>query len=141
MVANEINGSGSIHANSRGRVRLEAFEINLPNSITSIASTAPPIQITPIDAPTITITNVAGQTVPGDPTGQTQTPDVFFEESGAVTIALTTENIPEGTTITVQVNASGQIIEGQAVTDSAGDASVDLTVPAGVGAINAFAQF
>ena len=78
--------------------------------------------------------------VPNPPSGNTNTPDVISTAAGNITISLATTNIPPATPLTVRVTAAGQVITAQSTpTDAAGNATATLTVPGGVGTIQAFA--
>jgi hypothetical protein len=82
----------------------------------------------------------AGSATPPD--GNTNTPDVVFTAAGNITISLATTNIPVGTPLTVRITAAGQVISAQSTpTDASGNATATITVPAGVGTIQAFATY
>lgn len=79
--------------------------------------------------------------MPQPPGGLTSVPDVVFAEAGPVDIELSTTNVPPGTEITVRVTAAGQALTTTATTDSFGNATATLTVPAGVGTVQAYAEY
>jgi hypothetical protein len=80
--------------------------------------------------------------VPTPPGGNTNSPDVVFTAAGNVTISLATTNIPAGTSLTVRVTAAGQVVSVQSTpTDASGNATATVTVPSGVGTIQAFATY
>jgi hypothetical protein len=150
LVANRIEGSGSLSATGGafsegvGRIRLEAFFVQSSLSTNPLHTTAPPLT-TGLDLATsglIRITSIAGQVVPNPPSGDTSTPDVTFNAAGNITVNLTTTNIPPGTPLTVRITAAGQVITAQSTpTDAAGNATATVTVPGGVGTIQAFATY
>jgi hypothetical protein len=89
----------------------------------------------------IRITNIAGQVVLS-PGGNTASPDVIFTQAGPITVNLATTNIPQGTTLAVRVAADGPAIAAQSTpTNASGNASATLTVPAGFGTIQAYAEY
>ena len=86
--------------------------------------------------------SIAGQVVPTPPGGNTASPDVIFSQAGPITVNLATTNIPQGTQLTVRVATDGQAITAQSTpTDASGNASATLTVPAGFGTIQAYAEY
>jgi hypothetical protein len=148
LVANRIEGTGSLAATGgfsgggEGRIRLEAFFVPSSLNVNSFHTSAPPLTTGLAAAGLIRITNVAGQVVPNPPSGNTSTPDVIFTTAGDITVDLATTNIPPGTPLTVRVTAAGQVITVQSTpTDAAGNAAATVTVPAGVGTIQAFATY
>jgi hypothetical protein len=156
IVADRINGNGTINANggdSRsdggvGRIRLEAYYRPIvPNASPTPSATAPTETSGEALDAMLWIANVAGQAVGNNPTGSLITPDVVFTEAGSVTISVDSENIPTGTPVELRITTSGETIElpgdGQADVTTAADgtASFTATVPAGVGTVQAFAEF
>lgn len=140
---NCTNGLGCSTTGGAGRIRVEAYQIGLTNLGNPQATFGPPLTVgATADRGTITITDVAGEVVPILPTGNTGTPDVIFMAPGDVLVSLATTNIPEGTNLTVRVNAAGQVITAQSTpVDAAGNATATVTVPAGLGTIQAYAEF
>jgi hypothetical protein len=156
LVASRIEGSGALSATGGfsaggagsggavGRIRLEAFFVPSSLSVNPIPTTAPPLpnSLGLATAGLIRITSVAGQVVPNPPNGNLSTPDVIFTAAGNITISLATTNIPSGTPLTLRITAAGQVITAQSTpTDAAGNAIATVTVPGGVGTIQAFATY
>jgi hypothetical protein len=146
LVANRIEGNGSLSAYSsgggQGRIRLEAFFVPSSLNVSPLHTAALPLTTGLANAGLIRITSVAGQVVPTPPGGNTNTPDVVFTAAGNITISLATTTIPPGTPLTVRVTAAGQVISVQSTpTDASGNAMATVTVPAGVGTIQAFATY
>lgn len=160
IVADRISGSGSLQANGgdsfsgggfdggAGRIRLEAFYRPIvPNATPVPSATAP----TETDALTVNrrlwISDVAGEPVGPTPTGSLITPDVVFSQAGQIVITVSSENIPSGTPVELRISTSEGVINlpGQgdpAVTlNGAGTATFGATVPAGLGTIQATAEF
>jgi phage-related tail fiber protein len=82
------------------------------------------------------------QVAPALPSGDTTNPDVIFTQAGQITVNLTTTNIPQGTTLTVRVATDGEALTAQSTpTDASGNVSATLTVPAGFGTIQAYAEY
>lgn len=99
------------------------------------------------ELPTLRIVSVDGENVAQPPTGNLQTPDVVFTAAGTVTVVVGSDNVPAGTPVRLRITSSGEIIslpaaEAPAITIGAdGTASFTATVPAGLGTIQAFAEF
>lgn len=162
LVGDRVTGTGSITARSgnnssvspdTGYVRIEAFYrtfIDDSSSILPIATAGPPSNdpgsILPENQPMLTVTTVAGDAVPEPPAGSSADPDVIFQETGPITIIVTSENIPNGTPVTLRITTSGEVINlpgpgNPIVTLSGGSATFTVIVPAGLGNIQAFAEF
>jgi hypothetical protein len=147
LVANQIEGSGSIAAvgggagGGSGRIKTEAFVFGLTNLTNPVATEDRPVPISLTNRGSIRITSIAGQVVVS-PGGSTASPDVIFSQAGQITVNLATTNIPQGTRLTVRVATDGQAITALSnPVDSAGNASATLTVPAGFGTIQAYAEY
>jgi hypothetical protein len=146
LVANSISGSGAVEARDRGRIRFEGFSVMITGTVTPTPSvgfpqsldyaaylaTLPSVQVA-------SVTHTSGTTVSVPSVGN---PDVTFADAGAVTVNLTSTNVPAGTTFTVRVTVVGQALTATS-TAAAGDgtASAAITVPAGTGTIQAFADY
>jgi hypothetical protein len=156
LVANRIEGAGTLSARGGrqvsaatgtaatgdGRIRTETFFLRLTRQTGPPSSAAPPIALHLANSGRIRITSVAGKPVAQPPGGDTNAPDVVFSEPGTITIDLATTNIPSGTLLTVRVTTQGQILSARSTpTSSAGNATATLTVPKGVGTIQAFAEY
>lgn len=142
LVANRIQGAGTLDAEPLGRIRTEAFFVQLSGTVRPLNTSAPPIAVAIDNLGTVRIVNVAGQVVPANPGGNTNSPDVIFVNSGPIQIALATTNVPQGTVITVRITSSGEVITVQSTPVAAdGSATATATVPAGVGTIQAFADY
>ena len=156
IVADRITGNGAINANGgdsrsdggAGRIRLEAFYRPIvPNASPTPSATAPTETSGEASDAMIWIANVAGEAVGNNPTGSLITPDVVFTEAGTITITVDSENVPVGTPVELRITTTEGIIDlpgdGQADVTLAADgtASFSATVPAGVGTVQAFAEF
>jgi hypothetical protein len=150
LVANRIQGSGSITAlggasfswpspGGPGRIKTEAFAFQLSNLTNPIATEDRPVPLC-TNPGSIRITSIAGQVVLS-PGGNTASPDVIFSQAGPITVNLATTNIPQGTTLTVRVATDGQALTASTRTNASGNASATLTVPAGFGTIQAYAEY
>jgi hypothetical protein len=150
LVATTITGStglidlrgGIVQAGaaaSVGRVRIEAFTntaaINLVGVPPSAFSSALPSTVTLPNAPTLTITSIAGVAAPASPTASFSIPDITLPAGTAnpVTVALAASNIPPGTTVRVTVSGqTGGANSGAAIlagTLAASTASASVTIP------------
>ncbi len=142
LVANRIEGGGNLVARPNGRIRTEAFFVNVSGTIDPLNTAAPPISVDLQDLGTITITSIAGQVVPLNPTGNTNSPDVIFTEAGPITVEVTTQTIPEGTVLMARITSAGEIILVETTpVDQNGEATATVTVPAGIGTIQVFGEY
>ncbi|MEZ6183849.1 MAG: hypothetical protein R3F62_02440 [Planctomycetota bacterium] len=93
-------------AASAGRIRIEGFTRTLEGSVLPLSSASystPGLVFPPANAPTVRVTQVAGQALPTSPTGSVITPDVTINQAGPVQIDVAATNIPPGTQVTVRV--------------------------------------
>jgi hypothetical protein len=148
LAANRVEGSGVLRAIGQsgwgglGRIRIESFITDLTQQPNPRAVFAPPLTLRLGERPRISITGVAGQPVPQPPSGSSVAPDVTFSETGEIQVALETTNVPTGTVLTVRITVQGEVITVESSpTDASGKATAQATVPAGVGTIQAFADF
>jgi hypothetical protein len=150
LAANRIEGSGTLSAHNGagssteglGRIRTEAFAVSLTSVPSPANLSAAPIGVSLQNPATIRIVRVAGEDVPQPPSGSTITPDVVFTQSGPVQIDMETTNIPAGTQLRVRVTKGSQVMEIMSDPVAAnGTTRAALEVPAGVGTIQAFADF
>jgi hypothetical protein len=148
LVANRLEGSGTLQAHGRsasegaGRIRTEAFFLRLAQVPQPVNSAAPPSALALTDAGSIRVVSVAGLPVPQPPAGHLNAPDVVFSNPGETTIGLSTANVPVGTVLTVRITAAGQVVTTESTpTDAGGNATARAIVPAGLGTIQAFAEF
>ena len=151
LVANCIEWSGSITAiggggiaGGAGRIKTEAFDfLHFTGHTNPVATQGRPVSINLTNLGTISITSIAGQVVSIPPSGDTASPDVIFSQGGPITVVLKTTNIPAGTSLTVCAATDGPAIcaTPSSRTDASGNASATLTVPAGYGTIQAWAEY
>jgi hypothetical protein len=90
---------------------------------------------------TLTIVSVDGVNVVQPPTGNLLTPDVVFSDAGPVNVVVSGTGIPNGTPVTLRVTTANSIITAGPVNLQGGTATIPVTVPAGVGTLQASAQF
>jgi hypothetical protein len=146
LVANRVEGNGQLRATGsggEGRIRTEGFYVSLRDSIPINASSPPvPIDLASLTGRKIVITGVAGLPVADPPTGNTSSPDVIFSQAGEITISISTTGIPTGTILKVRIAVSGsvQIVE-STPTSADGKTTAKVTVPGGIGTIQAYASF
>lgn len=146
--ADRVNGAGGLYAfggnqnNPNGRIRVEAY-------MKSLTGTQVPVEVVGLPAAngelnqsgTLTIQSVKGVNVVQPPTGSTLTPDVVFSEAGTVSIVVAAQGIPNGTPVKLRILTSSSVIEPPAVNLAAGTATFSVTVPKGLGTLQATAQF
>jgi hypothetical protein len=154
LIANRIQGTGTANASggtgqgypntsaSSGYIRFEGFYVTKTINVLGSYSFGPPSSIDLTNQGIIVIETVAGENVASPPGGLLVSPDVVFSDDGEIVVGLQTTNIPAGTTITVQVSTAGdQILATSTPVDGAGAATATMTVPAGVGVIQAWATY
>jgi hypothetical protein len=159
LIADRILGTGSIQANGGdsygagadggpGRIRIEAFYRPIvPNASPVPSATAPTETDELTTSRRLWIANVAGEAVGANPTGSLLSPDVVFTQTGSITITVNSENIPVGTPVLLRITTVEGVInlpdDGQAdvTLNGSGVASFSTTVPAGLGTVQATAEF
>ena len=151
LVADKISGSGSLSATPNGRIALEAFNITdmavSTNPATYYLNLRPTTTFS-LPSGTIRVVDIDGNGVGTPALGQTQNPDVFFANSGQVTVTLECTDIPLGTQLTVvaqSTSSEAPFVTAQS-TPLAGTlelsiATAQLNVPAGRGVIHAYASY
>ena len=148
--ADRISGGGALQAFGgstsfpNGRIRLEAYFRSIP------ASQTIPVSVNSVPSASqdlntvgaLAITKVAGANVAPTPTGNQLTPDVVFTAAGPITVEVSATGVPDGTPVRFRIATSTSVITPTPVNLAAGKASFsNVTVPAGVGTIQAFADF
>jgi hypothetical protein len=157
LQADRVLGGGSLWARggrangiaaANGRIRIEGFFRPL-----AVNASPPPSATAPVESvlgdldPSLQIVSVDGAGVVSPPSGNPNTPDVVFADSGEVVIVVQGADLPVGTEVTLRITGTGTIIElpapgDPAVTLDAGlQATFTTTVPAGVGTLQAFAEY
>jgi hypothetical protein len=109
LIADQVTGTGSLDADTSGRLRIEA------NSLTAtITSNPPTIAVAPgttpiifqsANSPTVKIVSVDGINSPADPTAPlTSSADIAIQKNTPVTIVLETRNFATaGAVVSVRV--------------------------------------
>jgi len=119
LLAPVIAGCGEVSANEApegcgaftggkggfGRVRLEAFDLQLDGTLTGVSrvvTLSPNTPILPAAAISrVRVTSVAGIDVPDVPSGSFLDPDIVIDAAGAVELLIETENVPVDATLTL----------------------------------------
>jgi hypothetical protein len=154
LVADRLLGSGTLDANAfvptdarRGVIRLEGYERPLADGASpQPIGTVPYTSRSFANLPALSVTSIAGQAVPSVPEGSAEAPDVTFFDAGPVDVVVTAQNIPDGTPVRLRLTGGTEIVElpldGQSdVTLSSGSATFSTTIPQGLGAVQAMADF
>ncbi len=148
--ADRISGTGRLDAYGgyagypNGRIRLEAFYRQLAGQTRPISVNSAPIANTDFNTlGTLTVTRIAGNNVPPLPSGNTLTPDVIFTSAGPISVTVQGAGIPAGTPVKLRVTTSEGVIAAGPVNLAADNTAVfdGVNVPAGIGTIQAFAEF
>jgi hypothetical protein len=148
LVANSITGNGTAVATGGldgggngnfggvGRIRLEAY--NIDQTLTTNPSHVfgyPPSSVFIPNLPTLTITSIAGMSVPANPTGNYNFPDVLLPSgtpSNSIPINISSTNIPDGTSVTVSVIPQYGTLPSVNTTLSGSTATANVTLSATV---------
>lgn len=156
LVADRVLGSGNLYARggrsstdeTGGRIRIEAYFRPLAARTSPVPSaTAPVIDIIQGAEPVLSVVSIDGADVNQPPTGDPRTPDVIFTAGETVEIVVQGVNIPAGTPVTIRISSSGQILDLPATGEpdvtlgEDGLTTFSTVVPAGVGTVQAFAEF
>jgi hypothetical protein len=146
--AGRILGNGILEAFGgttsfpNGRIRTEAYVIvlggaQLPPAVVGLPAPNGELNI----VGTLVITSVDGANVSQPPGGHLQTPDVVFSEAGPVNVVVNATGIPDGTPVTLRVATADSVIQAGPVNLAGGSASFNVTVPKGLGTLQALAEF
>ncbi len=147
--ADRISGNGRLDAYGgttsldNGRIRLEAYYRQLAGQTRPISVNSAPIANTDFNTlGVLAVTLVSGQNVVQPPSGNTLSPDVIFTAAGPISVTVQGTGIPNGTPVKLRVTTSENVIDVPAV-NLAGNTAVfsGVNVPAGIGTIQAFAEF
>jgi hypothetical protein len=125
-------------AGSPGRIRLEAFQINISSGTLDPApSTGTPGPVfPPASAPAVRIVSIAGVAVPANPTASFVTPDVTLDNTTTATIQLAGSKVPVGTIVHLTLTPETGAIVNVDSTPLAGTfdsstATASVTIPHG----------
>ena len=146
--ADRILGNGILEAYGgttsfpNGRTRTEAYVrvlggAQIPPAVVGLP--APNGELNLVGS--LVITSVDGANVSQPPGGNLQTPDVVFSEAGPVNVVVNATGIPDGTPVTLRVATADSVIQAGPVNLAGGSASFNLTVPKGLGTLQAIAEF
>ncbi len=146
--ADRVSGPGTLQAyggttgNPNGRIRVEAYVRSLTGAQTPTAVVGLPAASGELNqVGTLTIVSVDGVNVVQPPTGNLTTPDVVFSDAGQVNVVINGTGIPDGTPVSLRVTTATGIITAGPVNLAGGTVTIPVTVPAGVGTLQATAQF
>lgn len=146
--ADRVSGGGAFRAvggdegNDNGRIRIEAYDRDLTGTTRPAIVYSMPIagqDFAP--AGTLTIARIAGQNVQQPPGGSLVSPDVVFTQAGSIEVTVTGQNIPNGTEVRLRVTTKDGVKTAGPEVLSGGSALFTLTVPAGTGTVQAFADY
>lgn len=146
--ADRVSGPGTLQAyggntgNPNGRIRVEAYVRSLTGSQIPTAVVGLPAASGELNqVGTLTIVSVDGVNVAQPPSGNLSTPDVVFSDAGPVNVVVNGTGIPDGTPVNLRVTTVNSVINAGPVNLQNGTATITVTVPAGVGTLQATAQF
>jgi hypothetical protein len=144
--ADRVTGAGTLQAYAantgtpNGRIRVEAY-------VRSMTGSRVPAEVVALPAAngelnqlgTLTVVSVDGVNVVQPPSGNLQTPDVVFSDSGPVTVVVQGSGLLDGTPVRLRVTTGGSVIEAGPQNLVGNAVSFTVTVPAGVGTVQAIA--
>ncbi len=146
--ADRVTGPGSLEAyggstgNPNGRIRVEGYARTLTGAQNPPAVVGLPAANGELNqVGTLTIASVAGANVAQPPSGDLLAPDVVFTAAGAVTIVVNGVGIPNGTPVNLRITTSTTVIQPNPQNMVNGTATFNVTVPQGIGTLQASAQF
>jgi hypothetical protein len=140
--ADRIGGSGTANATPDGRIRFEAYYRTLAGATQPISVNSAPVSSSDFNSVgTLSIVSVKGVNVTQPATGNVITPDVIFTDAGPVDVVVQGANIPDGTPVQLRIATSSGVITPPAQNISNGTVSFNVTVPKGIGTLQAFASF
>ncbi len=109
LIANQVNGTGTVNSGTQGRVRIEANSLSAtvtpnPSSIAVPPGTTPTL-FQSLTSPSVKIVSVDGMPSPADPTAPLiSTADIAIQKNTPVTIVLRTENFATaGAVVSVRI--------------------------------------
>jgi len=146
--ADRVSGSGTLHAfggnanNPNGRIRVEGY-------VRSLTGPRNPAEIVGLPAASgelnnlgsLSIISIDGANVAQPPSGNLQNPDVVFSDAGPVQIVVRGTGIPNGTPVRLRITTANSAIEATPQNLANGTATFTVTVPKGLGTVQASAQF
>lgn len=146
--ADRVTGPGTLQAFGgqpniqNGRIRVEAYVRSLTGNQTPTAVVGLPAASGELNqVGTLTIVSVDGVNVVQPPSGNLNTPDVVFSDAGQVNVVINGADIPDGTPVNLRVTTANSVITAGPVNMQSGTVTIPVTVPAGVGTLQATAQF
>jgi hypothetical protein len=146
--ADRVGGPGTLEAyggqnnNPNGRIRVEAYTRTLTGGQTPVGVVGLPAANGELNqAGTLTIVSVDGVNVAQPPTGNPQTPDVVFTDAGAVNVVVNGTGIPNGTPVQLRITTATAVIQPAPQNIQNGTVTFNVTVPKGIGTLQATAQF
>ena len=146
--ADRFSGPGTFQAfggdagNDNGRIRIEAYDRNFtgatrPGIVYSLPIAGQDFSL----QGTLTVSRIAGQNVQQPPGASLISPDVIFTQAGPIEVTVIGQNIPNGTEIRLRVTTSTGVLTAGPEFLNAGSALFTLSVPAGTGTVQAFADY
>ncbi|HUB79746.1 MAG TPA: hypothetical protein VMB03_13160 [Bryobacteraceae bacterium] len=152
LIAPTVTGTGVLETyaqSNTGVIEISAATNGIPNNNQHLLGPsviaglyAPPL---PSGLPTVTVTSVNNVAAPQYPQANPMTPDVTMNSSSPVTVAITTQNIPTSTTITLYLtaeNAADSVATCSLVNGTAASATwtcTSVNFPSGVTITNVLA--
>jgi hypothetical protein len=146
--ADRIVGNGRLEAFGgttsfpNGRIRTEAYVRLLDGAQippAAVGLPAPNGELNIVGA--LAIASVDGANVSQPPSGNLLTPDVVFSEAGTINVVVNATGIPDGSPVTLRVATAQSVIQAGPVNLANGSATFGVTVPKGMGTLQAIAEF
>jgi hypothetical protein len=146
--ADRVTGPGTLQAyggatgNPNGRIRVEAYSRTLTGSRLPVEVVALPSANGELNQiGTLTIQSVDGVNVVQPPSGNLQSPDVVFSDAGTVQVVVKGVGIPNGTPVRLRITTANSVIEATPQDMVNDTATFSVTVPKGLGTLQATATF
>lgn len=144
--ADRISGPGTLEAFAvsanypNGRIRVEAYERSLTGVDNPVAVVALPSASGELNAAgVLNVVSIDGKAVPAGPGGNISAPDVVFTDAAAVPIEVSATGVPDGTPVSLRITTANGIITAGPQNLAAGKVTFTVTVPKGLGTVQALA--
>lgn len=141
-VSSDIDTSFNGHdhddvSENRGRIRIEAYFydeiVGSANANNHASIATPKASLLGSSAPSLIVDSIAGQNASVNPSSDPAAPEVTFSSAGAVSMVVSAQNIPDGTTVNLRVTSGCEVIIADPQALAGGTTTFSVTVPAGSG--------
>ena len=119
---------------------MEAYERSLTGANNPVAVVALPSASGELNAAgVLNVVSIDGKAVPAGPGGNISAPDVVFTDAAAVPIEVSATGVPDGTPVSLRITTANGVITAGPQNLAAGKVTFTVTVPKGLGTVQALA--